>query len=155
MQAREAGAVPIGICVFVSPPMSLGPRNRFFGRRGRWKSVDIKSMNRQLILLQRVVLHPTYRGAGIAADFIRRSCELCPFPWIETLTELGNSHPVFERAGFVRVGPVAKRDNQDRASHARIFGRRRADGSRTISNATFEKSRFGRPVYYVFNNRAE
>lgn len=133
--------------------MSLGPRNRFFGRKGRWRSLDIRAMNERLILLQRVVLHPTYRGAGIAAEFIRRSCQLCPFPWIETLTELGNTHPVFERAGFVRVGPVAKRGVQNRASHARIFGRRRSDGTRTISQETFEKSRFGRPMYYVFDNR--
>lgn len=149
----ETAARPIGICVFVSPPMSLGPRNQFFGRRGRWTSLNLKAMNRQLCLLQRVVLHPTYRGAGIAAAFIRRSCELCPFPWIETLTQLGNTHPVFERAGFQRVGPVRRTSKQTRASHAQIFGRRCPDGSRTITRETFEKSRFSRPVYYVFDNR--
>lgn len=104
-------------------------------------------------MLQRVVLHPTYRGAGIAADFVRRSCELCPSPWIETLSQLGQIHPLFERAGFVRVGEVTRSKKQTRASHASIYGRRRSDGTRTISRETYEKSRFGKPVYYVFDNR--
>ena len=103
------GNEPIGICVFVSPPVSLSQRNRYFGRRGRWDSTVLKSLNRQLVLLQRVVLHPTYRGAGVAVPFVERSCELCPYPWIETLTRMGHIHPFFEKAGFTRVGVCARR----------------------------------------------
>ena len=31
----------------------------------------LSALNEQLWLLQRVVIHPTYRGAGIAANFVR------------------------------------------------------------------------------------
>ncbi|HVJ69234.1 MAG TPA: hypothetical protein VM510_14705 [Caulifigura sp.] len=108
-------------------------------------------------MLSRVVLHPTYRGAGIAADFVRRSCELCPFPWIETLTEMGRVNPFFEKAGFVRV-PVddtRRAGVKSRRGHSSIYGGRRRDGRRIlVSQETYEKSRHARPVYYIFDNRA-
>ena len=102
-------------------------------------------MNRQLWLLSRVVLHPTYRGAGIAAAFVRKACETCPVPWIETLSALGQSNPLFERAGFVRVGVVRK---EKPGSLVEAFG----CGRKVSAEATM-KSWFSEPVYYVFDNR--
>ncbi len=100
-------------------------------------------MNSQLWLLQRVVLHPTYRGAGIASDFIRRACELCNVDWIETLSAMGHANPVFERAGFKRIGTVHRSGSATGAY-----------GSRTnLSAETVRKSRFSDPVYYVLDNR--
>jgi GNAT superfamily N-acetyltransferase len=104
-------------------------------------------MNVRLWLLARVVLHPTYRGAGIAAAFVRRACETCPVPWIETLSAMGQVNPFFERAGFGRVG-VIRKDGRGNAGGA--YGRRRG-----VSAETAAKSRFSEPVYYVFRNRAK
>ncbi|MCA9088689.1 MAG: hypothetical protein KDA90_08635 [Planctomycetaceae bacterium] len=144
---------PIGICVFVSPPISLQQRNLYFGRTGRWDKTALKAMCRQLVLLQRVVIHPTYRGAGIATDFVRRSCELCPVPWIETLSQMGHINPFFERAGFLRVGVSSPR-NRSRQSHSKIYGGNRQHGQETlVSQETYEKSRHTHPVYYIFDNR--
>ncbi len=139
------GNEPIGICVFVSPPVSLSQRNRYFGRRGRWDSTVLKSLNRQLVLLQRVVLHPTYRGAGVAVPFVERSCELCPYPWIETLTRMGHIHPFFEKAGFTRVG-VSRTPKGSRTAHSRLYGRQ-------LSEESHRKSAGSEPVYYVRDNR--
>jgi N-acetylglutamate synthase-like GNAT family acetyltransferase len=109
--------------------------------------VALSALNRQLWLLARVVLHPTYRGAGIAAAFVRRACQTCPVDWIETLSAMGQVNPFFERAGFVRVGVIRK--DKKRSGHGRIYGRR---GVR-VSAETAAKSRFSEPVYYVFDNR--
>src|SRR5437868_6687814 len=103
-------------------------------------------MNRQLWLLSRVVLHPTYRGAGIAAAFLRRACQTCPVPWIETLSAMGRVNPFFERAGFVRVGVVQK-DGRSRGRNGAYAGRRQPSAESTA------KSRFSEPVYYVLDNR--
>lgn len=118
-------------------------------------------MNRRLAMLARVVLHPTYRGAGIAAWFIRKSCESCPRPWIETLSQMGHVHPFFEKAGFVRVGVVRKESGgrrparTSRDAHSAVFGGRRRHGRQgLLSEETHRKSRFAEPVYYVFDNRA-
>ncbi|MBL8849578.1 MAG: hypothetical protein JNG89_07835 [Planctomycetaceae bacterium] len=147
------GDEPIGICLFVSPPISLAQRNRYFGRSGRWERTSIRTMNRQLLMLSRVVLHPTYRGAGIAAPFIRRSCELSGYPWIETLAQMGHVNPFFERAGFVRVG-VTRVRHSSRRTHSQIYGGgRRHGGSGLVTEETHSKSRYAQPIYYVFDNR--
>jgi uncharacterized protein len=93
--------------------------------------------------MARVVLHPTYRGAGVAAAFVRRACETCPVPWIETLSAMGHANPFFERGGFVRVGIVRK--SKGGSAHGAYGGRVRAEAD--------AKCRFSEPVYYVFDNR--
>lgn len=105
-------------------------------------------------MLSRVVIHPTYRGAGLAAEFIRASCWSSPWPWIETLTEMGHFHPFFEKAGFVRVG-ASSTSRKSRADHSRLYaGRASRSGRRKLVSAeTHEKSRYAEPVYYVFDNR--
>jgi ABC-type ATPase with predicted acetyltransferase domain len=104
-------------------------------------------MNQELWLLARVVLHPTYRGAGIAAEFVRRACALCPAPWIETLSAMGHASPFFERAGFVRVGVVRKPPAK------RPYGGQ-FSAKKMCSQETIAKSRYSAPVYYVFDNRS-
>src|SRR3954464_3705633 len=101
---------PIGICVFAAPAASLHLRNRYFGLHGRHSSLHLSSLNRQLWLLARVVLHPTYRGAGIGAAFVREACRACRGRWVEPLAAMGHASPVFERAGFARVGAAGKPD---------------------------------------------
>ena len=137
------GAEPIGIVVFGTPAASLALRSRYFGLKNPRSGVALQSMNTQLWLLQRVVLHPTYRGAGIASDFIRRACELCEVEWIETLSAMGHANPVFERAGFTRVGVVKLSGSANGA-----YG-----GRTRLSAETRTKSRFSEPVYYVYDNR--
>lgn len=139
-------AEPVGICVFGTPAASLSLRTKYFGLSNPRSRVALAALNEKLWLLQRVVLNPTYRGAGIAAAFVRRACELCPVPWIETLSAMGHANPFFERAGFVRVGVV---------DPPKSTGRHGAYGGKTrISAESLAKSRHASPVYYVFDNRA-
>jgi ABC-type ATPase with predicted acetyltransferase domain len=140
---------PVGICVFGAPAASLSARTRFFGLHDPRSSVALSALNQQLWLLQRVVLHPTYRGAGVAAAFVRRACELCPVDWIETLSAMGQSNPFFERAGFTRVGTIG------RTSRARSGLAQFAGATARVSSQTRAKSHFSNPVYYVFDNRRE
>lgn len=147
------GDEPIAICVFTSPALSLSLRNRFFGLTGRWSRTAFRTLNRQLVALSRVVVHPVYRGAGIAARFVRRSCECCGFPWVEALAEMGHVNPFFEKAGFVRVGVTPRREHSRRRHAALYGGRRRGEKGARLTKETSEKSRYARPVYYVFDNR--
>jgi hypothetical protein len=116
--------------------------------------VKLQALNRQLVMLSRVVLHPTYRGAGLAAAFVRAACRASRWPWIETLAEMGHLHPFFEHAGFVRVG-VSRKSSTTHAGHSAIWGARRdrQGRQRLVSQETYEKSRYSEPVYYIFDNR--
>ena len=138
---------PVGVCVFTTPAASLTLRSRFFGLTNPRSRVALAALNEQLWLLARVVLHPTYRGAGIAAGFVREACRSCPVPWVETLTAMGHANPFFERAGFTRVGVIRRPGRPTR--YGGQFGTRGA----TCTRETAEKSRFSEPVYYVFDNR--
>ena len=109
----------------------------------------LSALNEQLWLLQRVVLHPTYRGAGIAAAFVRQACETCPVNWIETLSAMGHASPFFEKAGFRRIGIIGRaRSQRERSGVAQFAGNARA-----VTGETRRKSDRGDPVYYVFDNR--
>lgn len=141
----------VGICVFTTPPLSLAGRNAYFGLSGARTRVRLQALNAQLVMLSRVVLHPTYRGAGLAAAFVRASCRSCPSPWIESLAEMGHANPFFERAGFVRVAEPSRRGRGSRREHSAIYGTGRK--KRLVSRETHEKSRYARPIYYVFDNR--
>ncbi|HUR52502.1 MAG TPA: GNAT family N-acetyltransferase [Gemmataceae bacterium] len=136
---------PIGVCAFGTPAASLSLRTKFFGLHNPRSRVALSALNDQLWLLQRVVIHPTYRGAGVAARFVRRACELCPVDWIETLTAMGHANPFFERAGFERVGVIRKANRGDAGD---AYG-----GGERVTAETKAKSRFSDPVYYVFDNR--
>ncbi|MFQ5735021.1 MAG: hypothetical protein ACE5KM_24065 [Planctomycetaceae bacterium] len=140
--------------MFASPAISLRQRNRFFGLSGGWGRTKLRVLNSQLVTLSRVVIHPTYRGAGVASAFIRRSCELCKWPWIEALAQMGHMHPFFEKAGFVRVG-VSRNRSSSREQHSALYGggRTKRGKRRLVTRETNEKSRFAQPVYYVFDNR--
>ncbi|WLD14490.1 ATP-binding cassette domain-containing protein [Planctellipticum variicoloris] len=146
------GDRPVGICVFAAPARSLRGRNRFFGLSGRWSRAQLQAQSAQLVTLSRVVLHPTYRGAGLASAFVRASCRLCPFPWIETLAEMGRLHPLFERAGFVRVDVAAGKRSLD--GHSELYGKGRHGRGRLVTAATHDKSRWTAPVYYIYDNRS-
>ena len=114
----------------------------------------MRTLNKQLVMLSRVVIHPTFRGAGIAKEFVRRSCELSGSPWIETLTQMGHINPFFERAGFTKVG-TSQNNQRSRNLHSKLYGSRQnyAEEKGLISQQTFNKSRYSNPIYYIFDNR--
>ncbi len=138
-------AQPIGICVFTAPAASLSLRSQYFGLTAPRSRSALLALNQQLWLLARVVLHPTYRGAGIAADFVRRACRSCPVDWIETLSAMGHANPFFERAGFVRVGVFD-------ALKAGPYGGQ-FSAKQSCTQETARKSHHSSAVYYVFDNR--
>jgi GNAT superfamily N-acetyltransferase len=141
------GREPVGIVIFSTPAASLALRSRYFGLSNPRLAEHLRALNQQLWLLSRVVLHPTYRGAGIAAAFVRRACKTCPVPWIETLSAMGRINPFFERAGFTRVGIIRKDARSKRRDHGAY------SSQQALSEESRAKSRFSEPVYYVFDNR--
>ena len=63
---------PIGICVFGFGALSSSVRNRLFGVREKLSKSLAQRINRNFASVIRLVLDPRYRGAGLAAGFLRR-----------------------------------------------------------------------------------
>lgn len=94
-----------------------------------------------------MVIHPTYRGAGLATEFVRASCASCPVPWIETLSVMGHLNPFFEKAGFRRVGVIRKDKTLSAQTCSHLYG------SAKLTAETLRKSEHAEPVYYVLQVR--
>ena len=145
------GDEPIGICVFAFGPLSSSLRNRLFGIRGRPNRELARRINDNFTSVSRLVLDPRYRGAGIAANFLKRCCELATWPWIELVSEMADLVPFCESAGFNRIAksPDKFLKKPSRRSTAWVKSGWTEKGFKTYT----QKSRFSRPVYYLYDNR--
>ncbi|MEZ6049565.1 MAG: hypothetical protein R3C11_29095 [Planctomycetaceae bacterium] len=133
--------------------MSLRPRNQFFKRKGNWTRLKLQQQDRQLVMLSRIVLHPDYRGLGLAHRFVQAACRQVDWPWIECLSEMGHFNPFLEKAGFQRLG-LCGRAESDIEHHSVLYGSTKLHGQkRKLTQTTHKKSRYARPVYYLFDNR--
>lgn len=151
------GREAIGICVFGFGPLSSAARNRAFALTGPLTRRRARWINRTFASVTRLVLDPRCRGAGIASAFLRRCCELAPWPWIELVSEMADLVPFCESAGFRRAGRARDKSRTSAAAFRRsprsagCYGRSgwTEEGFRRY----YRTARFSRPVYYVFDNR--
>jgi ABC-type lipoprotein export system ATPase subunit/GNAT superfamily N-acetyltransferase len=87
----------------VSPPLSacrgrnLATDNRYAGP-DRQSSVDL--LNREMECISRVIVHPMFRGCGLAVRLVRHALATAATPWAEALAAMGAIHPFFENAGM-------------------------------------------------------
>lgn len=91
---------PIGF-ISVSPPaLSNSVRNQVFNR----SKISPKILNDNFVNISRVVLDPRYRGAGIAADFLRAVIAQEKTRFIELITSMRGVTRFMENAGFIYYG---------------------------------------------------
>jgi len=67
----------------------------------------MKLLNEELECISRVVVHPMFRGCGLAVKLVRRAIAAAETPMVEALAAMGAVHPFFEKAGMTayRLGP--------------------------------------------------
>jgi GNAT superfamily N-acetyltransferase len=57
-------------------------------------------VNRNIRTISRVIIHPTYRGLGLARILIEAILKNPPTRFIEALATMAKAHPLFKRAGM-------------------------------------------------------
>jgi GNAT superfamily N-acetyltransferase len=57
-------------------------------------------LNREARTISRVVVHPTYRGMGLAVRLVRHALATATTPFTEALAAMGRVHPFFTKAGM-------------------------------------------------------
>jgi ABC-type lipoprotein export system ATPase subunit/GNAT superfamily N-acetyltransferase len=100
------GVAPAAVLV-VSPPVPcVRGRNIMLGRRylGRCRKGALARLNREMECISRVIVHPVYRGCGLAVRLVRHALRQSPTPYVEALAAMGAVHPLFQRAGMVCGG---------------------------------------------------
>ena len=115
-QAQRGLATPeVAAVLVVSPPVphvrgrNLATDGRYLPRRadegdpadGR-RFLDL--LNAEMECISRVIVHPMYRGLGLAVRLVRHALADSPTPLMEALAVMGRVHPFFAWAGMTPMG---------------------------------------------------
>ena len=97
-----ASADPAGVLV-VSPPLA-NVRGRNLATGGRYSGPNradaMQLLNDEMECISRVIVHPAYRGCGLAGRLVRHALKKARTPLVEALAAMGHVHPFLERAGM-------------------------------------------------------
>lgn len=99
---QEPASPSVAAVLVVSPPLAnVRGRNRALpGRYNGQRRQALSRLNADIELISRVIVHPAYRGGGLAVRLVRHAIATAHTPLVETLAAMGNLHPLFERAGM-------------------------------------------------------
>lgn len=97
----------IGVILYTTPFLENSMRTKALPEyRGIPSKERAERINRDILRLSRIIIHPKFRGVGLAVSLVADSMKLTGFKVIETLAAMSKYNPFFEKAGMTRVGVV-------------------------------------------------
>jgi GNAT superfamily N-acetyltransferase len=94
----------------------LDCRARNLATAGRFAGPDrraaVARLNAEIECISRVVVHPMFRGAGLAVRLVRHVLATAPVRYVEALAAMGAIHPFFASAGMADHGRHAGRRSE-------------------------------------------
>ncbi len=107
----------VGVLIRSLPSLGCQLRDRATSDRYRGMGVLVAAamVNREVRTISRVVIHPQWRGIGLAVRLVRHPLVDPETEYTEALAAMGRVHPFFERAGMVRY------DRPPRPEYARLL----------------------------------
>jgi len=86
-----------GVIVYSYPPPAC------YGRRMALPRMTIQEMNKQLSIINRVVIHPKYRTVGLGAKLIHDTLPLVGTQYVEIVAVMAKYSPFAEKAGMKKI----------------------------------------------------
>jgi len=99
----------IGIILYGPSFMNLRYRNQLFPEYNK----NIKKVNAEILRITRIIIHPKYRGVGLAQELIRLTMPMVNKRIVETIAAIAQYNPFFEKAGMKLVGKQKFAKNQE------------------------------------------
>lgn len=109
-------------------------------------------INETFTMVSRVVLDPRYRGAGIAAEFLKTAVRFAPTRYVEMVTSMGETSRFWRSAGFADYGPT------DYRLGAKVWGKDGMEGFKTNSQPAKDRrtqSLTARTRYFLLDRGAD
>jgi len=129
--SRSSLSAPTVAAVLVVSPPLVNVRGRNLALAGRYTGPDrvaaMSLLNRELECISRVIVHPSYRGSGLAVRLVRHAVKTAETPMVEALAAMGAVHPFFELAGMTAYHLRADRHMERLISAAEAVGLSRED----------------------------
>ena len=96
---------PVGVIVYGMPMPSVRLRNvatnnRYVGLGDR--RMEMKLLNSEVRCINRVVIHPQYRGIGLGRWLVGETLGCAGVKFVEAMAVMGGVNPFFEKAGMRR-----------------------------------------------------
>jgi GNAT superfamily N-acetyltransferase len=94
----------VAVGVLSLPPLSCGIRRQVLHLGLVPDSWRWAYLNRHLRTISRVIVHPQFRGIGLASAMVRFLLAQSPTRYTEAISRLASHHPLFARAGMACLG---------------------------------------------------
>jgi hypothetical protein len=86
-----------GVIVYCYPPPAC------YGRRLVLPRMTIQEINKQLSIINRIVIHPKYRTIGLGAKLIHETLPAVGTPCVEMIAVMAKYSPFAEKAGMQKI----------------------------------------------------
>ena len=113
---RQNQTTVVGVLLRCLPHLGCQLRDEATGFRYRKLSPHSSAVmiNREFRTIARVVIHPQWRGLGLAVRLVKHALSNPETIYTEALAAMGHVHPFFERSGMIRY------DRPARPEHVRL-----------------------------------
>lgn len=101
---RASQSVVVAVLLESLPALNCRLRDyALCDRYGGWRSASDRAriLNAELRCISRVIVHPQWRGLGLAVRLVRSALDDPHTIFTEALAAMGKVHPFFERAGML------------------------------------------------------
>ena len=106
IESRKSDDRLIAVGVLAYPTPCCLARERELGISGPRYGGKLRFINEHVRTIARVIVHPQFRGMGVASGLVRRICEDCTTRYVDAMAVMGEVVPVFEKAGMRRCEKV-------------------------------------------------
>jgi predicted GNAT family acetyltransferase len=131
LAARHKNERLAGVLVESFPGLNCAMRNRALARRyaGADKRLVAETLNAEMRTIARVIVHPAFRGIGLAEALVRQALATAQTEYVEARAAMGRVHPFFRRAGMAEY--ARPRDEAEE----RLVAALEAEGMRALDLA--------------------
>ena len=98
----------IGIIVYTLTFRALHFRNQLFPE---YKN-NIEKVNSDILRISRVIIHPKFRGIGLAQELVRQTLPLVNAKIVECVAAMAKYNPFFEKGGMTLAGKMELQPDQ-------------------------------------------